>query len=259
MAKLAVPGARREAGVSSGSTRTVAVCRPRPILPSRIRYSASPRLTTGKCTGARASRVTASTTASVPVVSHAHASQSTVTRATASPVPSALNEVSEYASPPSVPAPTQPKYTPPHPGSSAIRTRRPGIRRTRDRRVLEAKPQRQLHDARIAGQRRDDADVRRRDVAFRQAEVGAVKHVEDIRTRRDVGAAAQSEPPLHAHVERDPARSAQDVAAGIAEGACRHGRECCRVEPLLNGFGAFRIPRQIRHAGLIRPDVVTAL
>ena len=50
---------------------------------------------------------------------------------------------------------------------------------------------------------------------------------------RRVDAAVEVDAALNAHVERDPSRPAQDVAAGVAERARRHLRERGGIEPLL--------------------------
>src|SRR5688572_5898503 len=114
----------------------------------------------------------------------------------ASPV--TVNRVTGAApSPPALPppAPTQLTCQPPQPVSSVAKSAtRPagnrdpgtGTRRPPDPRSripdpgLKAKSQRQLHHARIAGQRRDHAGVVGGNVRRRQAEVRAIEDVEDV-------------------------------------------------------------------------------
>ena len=58
---------------------------------------------------------------------------------------------------------------------------------------LEREPERQLHHARIAGERRDHAGVADGDVALRKPEVRAIEHVEDVPAQRRIDAGGEIE------------------------------------------------------------------
>src|SRR5262245_60755089 len=102
------------------------------------------------------------------------------------------------------------------------------------RRESELNAHGELHDARIARQTGDDAGGRADDVGIRQPKVRTIEQVEDVPAYRRRRTAAKPDAPLHAHVERHPAWTAERVPSGVAERPRRHLLERGDVEPLLD-------------------------
>lgn len=95
---------------------------------------------------------------------------------------------------------------------------------------LEGKSQRELHNARIAGERRNAGNTAAGDVAVGLAELRCVGGVEDFPASLDVPAFGEGEFAKQRRIEYIDVRPAKRVAADIADGAnCRDGVRVSRT------------------------------